>query len=79
MKTITLKLPEVLDSKLSAVAKRQKRTKSAVVRESLEFFLSGSSAAKPVSCYDLSADLVGCIEGPGDLASNKKYMQGYGR
>jgi predicted DNA-binding protein len=79
MKTISLKVPEALDSKLSAAARRLKRTKSAVVREVLEDYLDKSKPAKGVSCYDLAADLVGCFEGPTDLSTNKKYMEGFGR
>lgn len=79
MKTISLKLPEALDSKLSAAARRLKRTKSAVVREVLENYLDESAPPKGVSCLDLAADLVGCIDGPTDLSYNKKYMQGFGR
>jgi len=34
--------------------------------------------AKPVSCYDLAKDYIGCIEGPEDLSTNKAYMAGFG-
>jgi len=33
---------------------------------------------KPVSCYDLMKDYIGCSEGPEDLSTNKAYMKGYG-
>ncbi len=33
---------------------------------------------KPVSCYDLAKDYIGCIEGPADLSTNKTYMEGFG-
>ncbi len=33
---------------------------------------------KPVSCYDLAKDYIGCIEGPEDLSTNKAYMNGFG-
>jgi len=33
---------------------------------------------KPVSCYDLAKNYIGCIEGPEDLSSNKAYMEGFG-
>jgi hypothetical protein len=79
MKTISLKVPEALDCKLVAAARRLKRTKSAVVREVLQEYLDKSKSSKRISCLDLAADLAGCFEGPADLATNKKYMQGYGR
>ncbi len=34
--------------------------------------------AKPVSCFDLMKDYIGCAEGPEDLSTNKDYMKGYG-
>jgi Arc/MetJ-type ribon-helix-helix transcriptional regulator len=79
MKTISLKLPESLDAKLSRVAKQRDQSKSEVVREALEQMLNGSRAAKPLSALDLAGDLAGCLEGPGDLSTNSKYMEGYGR
>ena len=33
---------------------------------------------KPVSCYDLAKDYIGCIEGPEDLSTNQDYLKGYG-
>lgn len=79
MKTISLKLPDPLHAKLERLAKSRKRTKSDVVREALEQMLNGSTAAKPLSVLDLAGDLAGCLEGPGDLSTNPKYMEGYGR
>jgi predicted DNA-binding protein len=79
MKTISLKLPEALDSRLSAAARRLKRTKSAVIREVLEEHLNEATSGKGVSCLELAADLVGIIDGPTDLSTNKKYMEGFGR
>jgi hypothetical protein len=31
-----------------------------------------------MSALDISRDLVGCVEGPGDLSTNPKYMEGFG-
>lgn len=31
-----------------------------------------------VSVLTLAQKFVGCVEGPGDLSTNKKYMEGYG-
>ena len=33
----------------------------------------------PGSALELAGDLVGCVEGPGDLTTNPKYMEDYGR
>jgi Arc/MetJ-type ribon-helix-helix transcriptional regulator len=78
VRTISLKLPEEIDNRLEARARELGKSKSELVRESL----LSSLDAKPnsdASCLDLVRDLVGTARGPGDLASNKKHMRGYGR
>ena len=78
MKTISLKLPDEIDARLEARAKAIRKTKSELTREALTAFLEGKGSSG-VSCLDLVRDLVGTARGPGDLASNKKYLRGYGR
>ena len=60
--------------------RKQGQSKSALVRTVLEAVLDDKSqigAAWP--CLDLAGDLVGCLQGPGDLSVNKKYMEGFGK
>jgi predicted DNA-binding protein len=79
MKTISLKLPDHLAISLERSAKREKRGKSEIVRAALEQYLRGSNVSKPMSFYDLAGDLIGKFEGPEDLATNPKYMEGFGQ
>jgi Arc/MetJ-type ribon-helix-helix transcriptional regulator len=79
MKNLSLKLPDALDVKLRAVARKRRASKSDVVRAALESYLAGRSGAAARSVLDLAGDLVGCLEGPGDLSYNKKYMRGFGK
>jgi hypothetical protein len=78
MKTISLKVPDDIDVKLETRAKRSGKTKSEITREALARFLDAQGASG-ASCLDLVRDLVGTAKGSGDLASNQKYMRGYGR
>ena len=78
MRTISLKLPDDLDLRLEARARQLARTKSDLTRDALLRFLEGQTASG-LSCLDLVRDLVGTVRGPGDLASNKKHLRGYGR
>jgi hypothetical protein len=78
MRTLSLKLPEEIDNRLEARARELGKTKSELMREALVSFLD-SKPESGVSCLDLVLDLVGTARGPGDLASNKKHMRGYGR
>jgi hypothetical protein len=79
MKTISLKLPDSLLARLNSEAKRSRRSKSEFVRRCLENALENKAADAIGSCFDLTADLCGIIEGPGDLSYNKKHMAGFGR
>ena len=78
MKTISLKLPDDVDARLEARAKAIGKSKSALTREALAKYLDVKGGSE-VSCLDLVRDLVGRAKGPGDLASNKKHLRGYGR
>jgi len=78
MRTMSLKLPDDIDTRLGARAKELGVTKSAITREALSRYLAGEPTTG-VSCLDLVRDLVGTARGPGDLASNKAHLSGYGR
>jgi predicted transcriptional regulator len=77
MKTLSLKVPDALDTRLTAVARRRATSKSAVVRDALERLATGDEAHP--SALDLARDLAGCVAGPRDLSSNPKHLRGYGR
>lgn len=80
MKVLSLKVPETLDRKLSAVVKRRGMQKSVVVREALEQYLDESREVRSGSFLDLAGDLIGCVkDAPTDLSSNPKRLDGYGR
>ena len=79
MQTISLKLPEDLLADLEREAKARRVSKSALVRESVEAALRHRSGRGAASCYDLARDLAGSVKRlPRDLASNPKYMEGFG-
>jgi metal-responsive CopG/Arc/MetJ family transcriptional regulator len=79
MTTITCKLPEKLAAQLDALARTERRSKSALVREALENQLKAKRRRGQVTAYDLVKHLCGSIkDGPSDLATNPKYMEGFG-
>ena len=83
MRTISLKLPDPLGAKLDRTSKRVGRSKSAIVRAALEQYLNqylnGNSHVPPGSALEALLPWVGCFEGPKDLATNPKYMEGFGK
>jgi len=80
MNSISLKLPDRLLKLLDEEARTRRATKSSLVRESLEQTLGARASSSEASCYDLAQDLAGSVKGlPRDLATNPKYLEGFGR
>lgn len=80
MTTISLKLPDHLLASLEGESRARGTTKSALVRECLERTLAATSRGGKATCFDLARDLAGSLKGlPRDLATNPKYLDGFGR
>jgi hypothetical protein len=80
MNTISLKLPDRLLERLEAASRARGTTKSSLVRECLEQLLDARPAGGKATCYDLASDLAGSLKGlPRRLATNPKYMKGFGQ
>ncbi len=84
MTTLTIKLPAALDAQLTAAAKRRRARKTVLARQAIEAYLAKNkepeaSTERP-TVAELAGHLIGCIdvEGPTDLSTNKKYMEGFG-
>jgi predicted transcriptional regulator len=78
MKTVSLKMPEILESQLEEVARRTGRSKSLVVRMALAEFLPRRSRPSRRSFLWRAADLAGSIRAARDLSTNKRRLRGYG-
>jgi Ribbon-helix-helix protein, copG family len=78
VKTITVRLPEVLVAEIEAESRARRVSKSDVVRERLT-----STPSQLPTSFDAIADLAGSVDGlPADLSANvKRYLKatGYGR
>jgi Arc/MetJ-type ribon-helix-helix transcriptional regulator len=79
MKTISIKLPASLSVRLERAVRKRGKSKSEIVRAALELFLNGESNKRPASALEAAGPYVGCAEGPGDLSTNPKYMEGFGK
>jgi predicted transcriptional regulator len=77
MKTIAIKLPDDLLAAIQFAAKKRGETRSAVMREALQEFLSKNQNTG--SCLDLARDLAGRVQGPSDLSTNPAHMDHYGK
>ena len=79
MRTLVLRIPDDLEARLEALASRRGKTKSAIARELLWKGVR-SRRKDDLSAFDLIRDQIGIVDtGIGDLASNPKHMQRFGR
>jgi Arc/MetJ-type ribon-helix-helix transcriptional regulator len=79
MKTLSLRLPDHLDAQLTTMAEKQGAPKSELVRRALERMLSGQDPDRPKSFLEMTRDAKGCVEGPSDLSTNQKHLEGFGK
>ena len=79
MKTLSVKLPDGLDARLTVAARRRKTTRSSLVRKTLQDALREEGKPKRGSALDVMRDLVGCVSGPADLSVNKAHLKTFGR
>ena len=81
--TLTIELPDDLAARLEAVSAQTHVPPAQLVRAALEKALPAPAADWPAdgpSLYERMKDFIGCIEsGVTDLATNPKYMEGFGQ
>ncbi len=49
------------------------------MRTALEAYFVAKRQGLSGSCLDLASDLIGCLEGPADLSTNKRHMKEFGK
>ncbi len=74
MRTVSFKLPPDLDDRLSRLAEARRTSRSALVREAL----SSLPPEDGRSVTALAGDLIGSLDGPEDLSTNERHLDGYG-
>lgn len=80
MKALTLKLPDTLDHRLSHfVESRQLASKSEVVRQAIEFYLSAAPRTAEQSAAVTARKWIGVAQGPADLSVNPAHLDDFGR
>jgi predicted transcriptional regulator len=81
MSTLSIKISAEMERAIEQVIRREHLTKSELVRRSLAAYVSRPAArSKFVSALEQAGDLAGCFAGgPGDLATNPKYMRDFGK
>ena len=80
MTTVTVKVSNELGARLKRISERRRVSKSLIIREALEEALGKQECAESLSAYDLMKDGIGIVKsGCPDLATNPKYMEGFGK
>jgi hypothetical protein len=81
MTTLTVKIPETLERSIAIAARRERVTKSELVRRAMAKYIAQTGEDhKFQSALDLAGGLIGSVRGgPADLSTNTKYMDDYGK
>lgn len=75
MRTVSLKLPEVLLREVEQEAATRGVAKSAIIRDCIERTLRKKRKPKrEASCLEIMGELVGSFRGPRDLSINRRYL-----
>ena len=78
MTTLTVKMPESLSLRLKGEAAVRGMNCSELIRRTVESMLEANDQPAAGTCLSLAQDLVGCLDGARDLATNPKHMTGFG-
>lgn len=72
----SVRVDEETEALLERAARLRAETKSALIRTALRQFCARIVVGKPATPYASIKDLLGCAEGPSDLARHsKRYFQ----
>ena len=81
--TLTIELPDDLAARLEAASAQTHLPPAQLVRAALEKALPAPAADWPANgptLHERMKDAIGCVStGIGDLSTNPKHMEGYGR
>lgn len=82
MKAISIKLPEPLFHDLAQRAKTSAASQSEIIRTALAAYLQrdseGGVKGSPASCADRAQRWTGMMQGPADLSTHPKHLDGFG-
>ena len=78
MKAISIKLPEPLLHDLAQRAKTSATSQSEIIRTALAAYLQRDAQPSTTSCADRAQRWTGSMQGPADLSTNPKHLDGFG-
>ena len=78
MKAISIKLPDPLFHDLAQRAKTSASSQSEIIRSALAAYLHSNAQPTTASCADRAQRWTGMMQGPTDLSTNPKHLDGFG-
>jgi hypothetical protein len=75
LKTMTIKVPALLSTKVARLAKKRGTSQSEIVRQALQAYAGDELP----SFSESAADFCGVAKGPGDLSTNPRYFEDFGK
>lgn len=78
LQVLSFKLPASLGRRLTRAAVARGVSRSALLREAVER-IAAEHAGPQRSVGELAADLAGCFDGPGDLSTDPRHLEDFGR
>ena len=77
-RAISIKLPEPLFHDLAQRAKTRALSQSEIIRSALAAYLQRDALPSTASCADRAQRWTGIMQGPADLSTNPKHLDGFG-
>ena len=78
-RAISIKLPEPLFHDLAQRAKTNALSQSEIIRSALAAYLQRDALRSTASCADRAQRWTGIMQGPADLSTNPKHLDGFGK
>ena len=79
MSTLVVELPDEVAHLVEETARERKTTPAGVIRQCVEAAFKRASWPEGASFHELAKDVIGRFSGPGDLATNPRHMDDFGK
>lgn len=79
MNTLTVELSDEVAQLVEETARKRNTTPARVAKQCIEAAFKRPSWPEGVTVHDLAKDLIGRYSGPGDLATNPRHMDDFGK
>ena len=78
MKALSIKIPDPMFHDLAERAKTSASSQSEIIRSALAAYLQTGAQPATASCADRAQRWTGLMQGPKDLSTNPKHLDGFG-